>query len=128
MNSIQDGMIAQLLLHAGMPRETETQDDLSVLLWELNQNGFRSIDITRFKGAVQNIIDCLHSLNRQLAESRQNTSAQDRMIPETLVYAMSGIMRSLLTGLVEVRRANAPREMESLLIAAAEQINFVWDQ
>ena len=128
MTAQENAIISVLELHAGLPRTSADTDDLSIVLWDMKKRWHEVTDVSQLQSAVQNILELIQQLNTELLVVRQTIAPRDRTLSEPLVYAMSGIVRLLLTALREAKEVGAPSVVEHTLIAATESIAFCWDQ
>ena len=119
-------IINRLCSHAGLPPVTEG-DDLAKFLWDLHQSRYDSLDVRRLASLVGEIIGILQTLYDDTHHMRSTKIPRDRLIPEPLAYAMSGIIDSLLTSTLEGRHLGTDERLTNLLTEAVANISFCWD-
>lgn len=120
-------LISRLCLHAGLPRGTDSQRDLSLALWEWEKSGLREIDKTEVQSYVREIVSILQQVNSKIEISEKTRRTKKRNIDESLSYAVSSILRLLVDAVSNAMKNQSPVETQQTLIAATQNIATSWD-
>ncbi len=116
----------QLLVHAGLSRTESRAGCLSEVLCSFEQQGCREIDVDLLVGAVNDILKCIHELNRLGYADRLSVAPDNRMVSESIVYAVAEIMRQLTSALSDMLPLEDSGRARTVISEALDQIAIAW--
>lgn len=126
MKSDHESVITRLLAHAGLSRADARSNELCMVIFTVKQTDYAELDHSALVSCIGDIVLCIDKINRLSFVSRLHTAPSHRNLPDHLTYAISEIMRILISALRDSAEFGTSTNMHMTLAEAAELISVAW--
>jgi hypothetical protein len=116
----------RLLTHAGLTRTEPHVSDFCMVLNAVKRGRYCELDVDLLISSVTDVLNCIQELTRLLYADRLAVNPVDRMVSNSVVYAVGEIMRQLTSALCDLFTLENCERVRIAITEASDLIAIAW--